>query len=1084
MNRGDNRQDTVDLFDQDDFGRDLNATPWPPTERYPLNIDGVRTVDRQVQLADLYSSNSVLVVTGYAGLDRLMAFVCEMTDRRPKARLRLMFGHEPFPSRGLRVSGGHVDLVREAEEYWLERGISLLYSAHIVHAIELLKSGQLETRYMPGGKRLHAKIYVGDEAVTLGSSNFTEPGMRFQLEANARFTRNKEAKRYAEAISIAENFWSLGANYNDQLIALLEKLLKVVDWTEALARACAELLEGDWAGKYLREDYLSEASSLWPSQKQGIAQALYVLSNQGSVLIADATGAGKTRMGTYLVGALTDQVLRDGRMRRGKAAMICPPAVEEDWMRESNLAGVPIETISQGLLSHSTSRKHDHVVECLKRAQILSVDEGHNFLNSKSSRTQHLLRNIADHVVLLTATPINKGIADLVRVADLLGADNLAPEIAEAFEKMLGGRDAGQTLSDEDAEELRKEIRKFTVRRTKRDLNMLVDREPEHYQDKDGRQCRFPDHRARVYTLDEPEADRQLALEIRTLAGDLYGVTHFTRPIEMPEILRRRGFTEKQYLEGRLKGAKKLAQYLVMSSLRSSRAALYEHVHGTKDACKHFSVTGLVKQIESGNQQRKLLGMENRLPENRLSIPLPDWLSDLDKHLAACQHDLKTYNRIGKLILKMSDTRERVKADLLARLLNNHVSTLAFDSRPITLHYLKSLIPTGDGQRVIVATGSDHKGKDAVIKDFAHGSKAKRLIGLCSDSLAEGVNLQQASALVHLDMPTVVRVAEQRAGRVDRMDSPHEEIELWWPDDAPEFALSSDDRFVERYGTVEQLLGSNMPLPAHLQQVRDNNIAVNDLIREYEAAEPWDGIDDAFSPVRELIQGGSSLIPEEVYEHYRRVQQRVLSRVSLVRARSPWAFFCLSAGSFGAPRWIFVPGLNGEPVTDLSSVAGQLRQRLGAETESLALDYASAKTLNQLAQRLSVVERKLLSRKKQRALEELDLIVDKLIKHASSKHQQSSMEHLRDLQKMLRHPPPDRQPDWDMVAAQWLDLIRPTWFQRLSESRNKPLLLKDIRNDLLEQPDELIGKLEMHFAKFPVMRNPEERIKACIIGVA
>src|SRR5690606_33579494 len=151
------------------------------------------------------------------------------------------------------------------------------------------------------------------------------------------------------------------------------------------------------------------------------------------------------------------------------------------------------------------------------------------------------LRNIADHVVLLTATPINKGIADLVRIADLLGADNLAPEIIAAFEKMLGGKEAGQLLSEADDEELRAEIRKFTVRRTKRDLNALVYRDPEHYRAKNGRQCRFPNHVAHVYRLNESEADRSLAREIRELAGDLYGVTHFIKPIELPEALRKRG---------------------------------------------------------------------------------------------------------------------------------------------------------------------------------------------------------------------------------------------------------------------------------------------------------------------------------------------------------------------------------------------------------------------------------------------------------------------------------------------------------------------------------------------------------------
>lgn len=99
------------------------------------------------------------------------------------------------------------------------------------------------------------------------------------------------------------------------------------------------------------------------------------------------------------------------------------------------------------------------------------------------------------------------------------------------------------------------------------------------------------------------------------------------------------------------------------------------------------------------------------------------------------------------------------------------------------------------------------------------------------------------------------------------------------------------------------------------------------------------------------------------------------------------------------------------------------------------------------------------------------------------KLQQERVDHLRELQKMLRNPPPDQQPDWDSVGTKWLDMIRPVWFERLSEYRNRPLLLKDIRNDLLADPEHLITQLEAHFAQFPVLRRPEERIKACIIGV-
>ena len=80
-------------------------------------------------------------------------------------------------------------------------------------------------------------MYLGDEAVTIGSSNFTEPGLVRQLEANARFTRAGEAIRFAEAQLIAENYWSAGTPYTADLVKLLEGLLRWVTWQEALARA-------------------------------------------------------------------------------------------------------------------------------------------------------------------------------------------------------------------------------------------------------------------------------------------------------------------------------------------------------------------------------------------------------------------------------------------------------------------------------------------------------------------------------------------------------------------------------------------------------------------------------------------------------------------------------------------------------------------------------------------------------------------------------------------------------------------------------------------------------------------------------
>ena len=84
-------------------------------------------------------------------------------------------------------------------------------------------------------------------------------------------------------------------------------------------------------------------------------------------------------MGVHLMGAVADHNIRIGRMRHGKSVMVCPPLVSENLERESTLAGFHLDVHSHGVLSHESSGRHDLTIESLRRAQILSVDEGHNY---------------------------------------------------------------------------------------------------------------------------------------------------------------------------------------------------------------------------------------------------------------------------------------------------------------------------------------------------------------------------------------------------------------------------------------------------------------------------------------------------------------------------------------------------------------------------------------------------------------------------------------------------------------------------------------------------------------------------------
>ncbi len=69
-----------------------------------------------------------------------------------------------------------------------------------------------------------------------------------KLEANVRFERAGDGRRYQEAAQVAENIWACGIDWTGEPIRLLECLLEVVEPEEALARAVAELLEVDAGG--------------------------------------------------------------------------------------------------------------------------------------------------------------------------------------------------------------------------------------------------------------------------------------------------------------------------------------------------------------------------------------------------------------------------------------------------------------------------------------------------------------------------------------------------------------------------------------------------------------------------------------------------------------------------------------------------------------------------------------------------------------------------------------------------------------------------------------------------------------------
>ena len=1070
------------------------VTEWPDCRRFPLNFDGKKV--EQIVREDLKTSKFPLIITGFTSLDYLIDFVADLPVDSPE-KIRILLGSEPTAARRKEYSLKSSTFPQEVIDYWFEIGISLRLCHKIVLFIEMIRSGRIESRYIPDQKnKLHAKIYVSDVAITVGSSNFSFTGQRTQIEANARFEAAHGKKRYREARQIAENYWELGELYDQYLLELLEGLLKVVSWEEALGRACGELLEGEWAKKYIKNGYVSSGKQLWPSQKMGIAQALWMVENVGSVLVADATGAGKTRMGAHLLRSVMDRIWSTGRVRKDVTVLVSPPkVVESAWQREAVECGLPLSTLSHGLLSREGSDKGNDAINMIRRAQSLAVDEAHNFLNQKSSRTRGLLGNMADVVVMFTATPINKGARDLLRIVDILGADNLDDSALKIFEQLEGRMRSMNNqfvTTIEERKILQKEVQRFTLRRTKSILNKMIDEDPEAYCDDRGKKCRYPIHNPKTYTTKETAQDQELANEIRELADGLKGLVNLQSGVDIPAGLKGE-INEETYIRGRLQGARGLAIYHVMSRLRSSRAALVEHLLGTREACERFGITDRIKIEDTGNVLHTLSKSAGKIRESSISGKLPEWLTESETHKQTIAKELAIYRKILAIVDKISDRRERGKASILVGLLKKNSLLLAFDSCLISLEIFKKYVEQVEsGIHTIVATGSQTKNKAEVNKLFELGSTASGIIALCSDAMSEGLNLQQASAVVLLDMPSVIRIAEQRVGRVDRMNSPHKEIEVWWPEDSEAYSLKTDRKFFRRYSEVKDILGSNLNLPENLipeELSEEEPSTAEEMVKKLDeldrAGESWDGIQDAFQPVKNLVDPERGIVSPEIYNQLKQSKARVVSSVSLIKSKRPWAFFAIGGVERGAPKWVYLDNCKAKPKTHLENVAQLLREHLHSEVESRPMDSEASLLIEEFLNQIVATEKELLPRKKQRALYEMELVLNYYHKKAKESQDWERKSLIESILQLLSVPDNDQgRPDLDKVAEAWLDLIRDAWYEKLlsRKMRNKILRLKDIRKDLELKPIDN-DRLSEVFSAIKMSQSIHTRVVSAIVGV-
>ncbi len=192
-------------------------------------------------------------------------------------------------------------------------------------------------------------------------------------------------------------------------------------------------------------------STLRPYQKIGVAWLRHLFRHQLGGILADEMGLGKTPQALALINALKRELGDSGRSRA--SLIVCPASLVENWRREA-LRFCPELTVfanhgSARLESPAQAANHDIIVTSygtlIRDRDLLGqvgfrcviADEAQHIKNRRTQNAKALSSLQADGRILLTGTPVENSIQDLMSLLDFImpGGWKPIPEGARGEER-------------------------------------------------------------------------------------------------------------------------------------------------------------------------------------------------------------------------------------------------------------------------------------------------------------------------------------------------------------------------------------------------------------------------------------------------------------------------------------------------------------------------------------------------------------------------------------------------------------------------------------------------------------------------
>ena len=408
------------------------------------------TVGERLSAELLHNPERLWVASGYFGAS-MWGAVGTALDR--VGEFRLLVGKD-YQLANLEAGSEErriADLVRQAidNETQPPRLVSRSEAEHVAALIAFLERqrqrGEPVVKLWEGIGFLHAKAYILSGSVGIGSANLTYAGL----------TQNRELVGWrqdrgvvGEIASWFERYWNDpdATDYTESLLATLRATPLVSEsYTpyDVLIRTLAERYGAE------RPPSLDQVSfSLKWFQEDAVFRIIRLLNGPArGALLADAVGLGKTYMA---LGAIHHFLYTEAEKRRGRGkpvVVVVPASLHGMWdkaLREAGLDWACEILTTQRLRSDFNPRPY-------WGAELIVIDEAHRLRGGGAwfRKAIDLVCGDGRHdrrVLLLTATPVNTGIEDLIYELRVLTKNQRhawAPDVAD-FEQHLRRVDKGE----------------------------------------------------------------------------------------------------------------------------------------------------------------------------------------------------------------------------------------------------------------------------------------------------------------------------------------------------------------------------------------------------------------------------------------------------------------------------------------------------------------------------------------------------------------------------------------------------------------------------------------------------------------